>query len=228
MIIGNMKKTVTILLLLSVMLSLSAATYYVGADGGMTANTVISGDGYRNYKYDARVGYRASLPVVVMFTDNLGLDTGIAVYGKYYNASQTVMNGIKSQENYNLNINNVFIELPLAFRASLPLGASFDAYFSVGGYLGWWIYGQRTGSVINMNEVKENVNEKTNLSYYNRLDAGASTKIGFGYSFSSFRAYVESECALSITDMNRSQTYGSFPIHNFTYAVTLGLLWRVK
>ncbi len=222
-----MKKTVTILLLLSVMLSLSATTYYVGADGGMTATMVVAGEGYRDYKYSVGLGYKASVPVVIMFDKHLGLDTGISLYGKYYKSAQSIKSGSTSQDNFVLDVKNGFLEFPIALRAILPIGSSIDAYFSLGGYVGWWLYGVRSGSVMNMNDEKESVSEMTDLSYYNRLDAGISTKIGCGYSFDSFRLYGENEFAFSLTDMNKAQKYGAFPIHNITYSVTLGLLWRI-
>lgn len=89
-IIDYMKRTFAILMLFSVMLTLSAATYYVGAEGGLAVNTVVAGKGYRNYKYSAEIGFKSSIPVVIMFTDNLGLDTGLAMYGKNYKSYQTV------------------------------------------------------------------------------------------------------------------------------------------
>lgn len=226
-IIDYMKRTFAILMLFSVMLTLSAATYYVGAEGGLAVNTVVAGKGYRNYKYSAEVGFKSSVPVLIMFTDNLGLDTGLAMYGKNYKSYQTVTVDGKKQVNYNLEVNNGYLELPIAFRASLPI-KNFNFYLSVGGYMGAWLYGSRSGTVVNGNDKVEEVNETTDLSLYNRFDAGLLARIGADVGFGAFKLYAQYEYAFSVTDMNKSQKYGAYPIHNSTFSITLGALWGIN
>lgn len=225
-----MKKIVTILMLFFVMVTLcatSATTYYVGAEGGLTINRVVAGKGYRNYKYSTGMGYKASVPVVIMFTDNLGLDTGLSMYGKNYKSSQTVLVDGKDQVNYNLEVTNGFLELPVSFRASISLD-NFDFYITAGGYMGLWLYGNRSGTVVNANEKTESVNETTDLSLYNRFEAGLNTKIGAAINFGSFKGYAQYEYSFALTDMNKGQKYGAYPIHNSTSSFTLGLLWGIN
>lgn len=210
------------------LVSLNAATYYVGADGGATLSTAVAGKGYRNYTYSYGVGYKAGVPFVVMFNDNLGIKTGVSMYGKYYRYSQTVTGySGEPQTNFLLSIKNGFLEFPIALKADLPLNG-FDLYFTAGGYVGAWLYGNRSGSVHNGNSKAENVSEDTDLNLYNRFDAGVSVSVGGGIEFGQFVGYVEGEYALSLTDMNKSQKFGSFPVHNSTFAVTLGLLWGIN
>lgn len=222
-----MKKTIVILMLILASFSLSAAVYYVGAEGGVTLNSVIAGKGYRDYKYNLGVGYKASLPFVITFTDNLGLETGLSVYGKYYKYSQEVSTGNSKQMNFNLDVRNGFLTLPIAFRLSFPV-SSFDIYTTLGGYMGFWVYGNRSGVVINGNSEKESVNEYTDLSLYNIFDAGVRASIGAGMNFGHFFGYLQGEYCLSLTDMNKAQKYGSYPIHNSTFLVTLGILWGIN
>ncbi len=214
---------------LFVMLTLCATstTYYVGVEGGLTINSVVAGKGYRNYKYSKEIGYKAAVPVVIMFTDNLGLDTGLVMYGKNYKGSQTVRVDNNNQVNYNLEITNGFLELPVAFRASMSLN-SFDFYITAGGYMGFWLYGNRSGTVVNANNKTEDVNETTDLSLYNRFEAGLTAKAGTAVNFGAFKGYAQYEYSFALTDMNKGQKYGAYPIHNSTSSFTLGLLWGIN
>lgn len=221
-----MKKPIVILTLLSVMLGLSAASYYVGAEGGVTFNTVIAGKGYRSYEYDWAVGCKASLPFVVQFNDNFALETGLSLYGKSYSYLQKVDASGEKQTNFDLSVKNGFMSIPLLLRVYIPVG-KFDFYAAAGGWLGFWAYGSRKGSVMNGNDKSESVEEKTDLSLYNRFDAGVSAKLGFDVDFGPVRGYVEGEYGLTLTDMNVRQKHGSFPVHNSTFSLTVGALMEI-
>lgn len=228
MIISFMKKAITLLCLVLVTFSLNAATYYVGAEGGVAFNSVVANKGYRNYEYKMGVGYKASIPVVIKFNDIIGLETGVSVYGKYYKYSQEVVGyNNNKQTNFNLEIKNGFVTFPVALRLSYPI-SQFDIYTTIGGYLGVWAYGSRSGSVINGNEKSENVSEKTDLSLYNRFDSGVRVSVGTGVNFGSFYGYIQVEYDFSITDMNKRQKHGAYRVHNSTLLVTLGLLWGIN
>ena len=222
-----MKKTIIILSLLLSVMTLNAATYYVGAEGGVTFNTVAAARGYRNYRYRSAVGYKVSIPFVVTFNDNLGLETGVAVYAKNHKYSQTVSASGTTQRNFDLIVNNGFVTLPLLFRFTVPMN-QFDIYASVGGFAGYWVYARKTGVVLNGNSKEENVDTMTDLSLYNQIDAGLSAKIGAGISFGSFRGYVEGEYDFSLTSMNKAQKYGDYRVHNSTFSITLGILWGIN
>lgn len=208
--------------------SLSAADYYIGAEGGAAFNTVVAGKGYRNYKYKVAAGFKASVPVVIMFSENYGLDTGISVYGKNYKYSQNVaVSATESQTNFDLRYKNTYVEIPVAFRASLPL-SPFDLYFSVGGYIGYWVYGERKGTTVNGNGKSEDVREVLDLSLCNRIDAGALLKFGAGVDIDRFRFYADMELAFSVTSMNKRQKYGAYRTHNSTLSLTLGTAVRIN
>lgn len=214
------------LVLLSV--SLSAATYHIGYEGGVTLNSVIAGKGYRDYKYSMGVGYKASIPFVVEFNDNLGLETGLSLYGKYYKYSQTVaISSDNKQTNFDYEVRNDFIIFPLCVRFTLPV-SDFELYTTLGGYMGVWGHGNRSGSVININEKKESVSEETDLSLYNMFDAGLRATLGAGVNFGPFLGYLQGEYSFSLTDMNKWQRHGAYHIHNSSFVISLGLLLRVK
>ncbi len=223
-----MKKVVTLFFLVLVTFSLSATVCYVGAEGGVAFSSVVASKGYRDYEYKMGVGYKASIPVVIKFTENIGLDTGVSVYGKYYKYSQDVVgNNSKKQTNFDLDIKNGFVTFPVALRLSYPI-SRFDIYTSLGGYLGVWAYGNRSGKVINGNDKSENVSEKTDLTLYNRFDSGVRVSVGTGVKFGSFYGYLQWEYDFSLTDMNKRQKYGAYRMHNSTFLVTLGLLWGIN
>ena len=222
-----MKKFIAITSLLLAALTLSAATVYVGAEGGVTFNTVVAAKGYRNYRYSPAVGYKVSVPVVVTFNDNMGLETGLGVYAKNHRYSQTVSSSGTEQTNFDLSVSNGFVTLPVLFRFSIPV-KQFDIYASVGGFVGYWVYARKAGYVLNGNSKKENVDTMTDLSLYNQIDAGVAAKLGFDINFGSFQGYVQGEYDLSLTGMNKSQKHGAYITHNSTFCVTLGILWGIN
>lgn len=222
-----MKKIVMLLVALLFVTSLSASTYYVGFDSGLVVTNIIAGSGYRNYEYKESSGYKVSVPIVMMFTDNFGLDTGVSLNWKNYNKSQTVKASGETQKNFDLDVRNCYLEFPIAFRSSVTID-ELDLYCSVGGFLGALLYGDRTGQVINMNGTSEKVSEKTDLSLRNRFDAGVSVKLGAGINMGRFKFYYDVEYDYSLTDNFIWQRNGANHIHNSTYALTFGLLWGIN
>ena len=222
-----MKKTIIILLSLMTLLNLDAATCYTGLDGGLTLNSVVAAKGYRNYEYDMALGFKTSLTVVTAFNDNLGLETGLSLYARNYSYSQKVAADTEEKQlNFDLVVQNGFLTLPVMFRFSIPRG-DFDFYASLGGFAGLWLYGSRSGSVRNGNDIIEDVNEKTDLALYNRIEAGICAKLGADINFGSFKVYAEGEYDFSLTSMNKSQKYETYRVHNSTFCATLGILWRI-
>ncbi len=219
----KMKKLTVFCIFLLSLMSLSAAVYYVGADGGVTFNSVIAGKGYRDYKYDYSVGYKAEVPVVISFNDYLAFESGVSIYGKNYKYSQSV----KDQVNFDYTINNGFLSFPFSLKVSYPI-KDFSLFLSLGGYMGGWLYGSREGTAVSQNDREVDVSEKTDLSHYNRFDAGIRVRIGAGYEFYCIKVYTAVEYLYSLSDMNKRQKYGSYPIHNSTFALTLGLLYRIN
>ena len=220
-----MKKFIVFCVFLFVLMNLSAVDYHIGANGGVTFNTVVAGKGYRDYTYDYRTGYKAGVPFVVSFNDYFGLESGIAVYGKNYRYTQSVE--YNNQTNFDYVIRNGFLSFPLSVYASYPM-KDFFVFLSLGGYVGVWLYGSREGTAFNQNDRKVDVSEKIDFSYYNRFDGGIRLCLGAGYEFHSFEIYTAFEYLYSISDMNKRQKYGSFPIHNSTFSITLGLLYRIN
>ncbi len=223
-----MKKTMTLLLLTLALCSLSAATVYVGGEIGINSNSVIAGSGYSGYEYSASAGADIAVPVVVEFTPNFALQTGLSLQGKAYGYTKNVT--IKGENNtiFAYSVGNSFIELPLSLRMSLNFGGSrWGAFCTVGGYLGYWTYGMRSGAAYGFTSARP-VEEETDLSLYNRFEAGVSLAGGVDVEFGSYDAYLLFGYSLSLTDMNKSQKYASYPMHNSTVTVAAGLLWGIN
>ena len=238
-IVTSMKRLVTLLTLVLVALSLSAAvTYSVGVEGGADYNTIIAGKGYRDYTYSGKISYTVSVPVVVEFTPSLGLQTGVTFAEKDYHYGRTLSYTDTSGETSSIRtidyiLYNGFLELPVAFRYTLNFGEDSDwaVYATAGGYLGYWLKGRRTGSILGSSLVgaTENIDEAVNFDYYNRFEAGVNASLGVKWQFSEkFDAHVQIGYSLSLTDMNKYQKHGSYPIHNSTVTVSGGLMWGIN
>ncbi len=223
-----MKKTMILLLLTLAICSLSAATVYVGGELGINSNSIIAGRGYSGYEYSAAVGADFSVPVVVEFTPNIALQTGLSLQEKAYEYTKNVKVKGETDTIFVYSVSNCFVELPLALRMSINFGGSrWGAFCTVGGYLGYWAYGTRSGNAYGFTSVRP-VEEETDLSLYNRFEAGVSLAGGVDVEFGSYDAYLLFGYSLSLTDMNKSQKYASYPVHNSTVSVAAGLLWGIN
>ncbi len=223
-----MKKTMTLLLLTLTLCSLSAATVYVGGEVGINSNSVIAGSGYSGYEYSRGRGFDISVPVVVEFTPNIAIQTGASFQMKGYGYMKNAAIKGEKFEILEYSVMNSFIEVPLALRLSLSFGGSrWGAFAVLGGYCGYWTHGYRTGEAYGLTSARP-VEEDTDLSLYNRFEAGLSAALGADVEFGSFDAYLLVGYSISLTDMNRSQKYASYPVHNSTVTVAAGLLWGVN
>lgn len=223
-----MKKTMTLLLLTLALCSLSAATVYVGGEVGINSNSVIAGSGYSGYEYSHGKGLDISVPVVVEFTPNIALQTGASFQMKGYGYMKNVTIKGEKTEILEYSVMNSFVEVPLALRLSLSFGGSrWGAFATLGGYCGYWAHGYRTGEAYGLTSVRP-AEEDTDLSLYNRFEAGLSAALGADVEFGSFDAYLLVGYSISLTDMNKSQKYASYPVHNSTVTVAAGLLWGVN
>ncbi len=223
-----MKKTMTLLLLTLALCSLGAATVYVGGELGINSNSVIAGSGYSGYEYSPSAGAGIAVPVTVEFTPHIALQTGLTFQWKAYGYTKNVT--IKGEKNtiFSYGVNNGFMELPLALRLSINFGESrWGAFCTAGGYLGFWTYGERAGDAFGFTSVRP-VEEETDLSLYNRFEAGVSLSGGIDVEFGKYEAYLLLGYSISLTDMNKSQKHASYPVHNSTVAVAAGILWGIN
>lgn len=218
-----MKKTTAILIFMLMLCSLSAKAFYVGTEVGIGNNSVIRGKNYKGYTYSPASGYFISVPVVYEFNVWAGIESGVTVSGKNY----TLERYYRGTTIENLRTNNVFIEIPVLMRFKTPDYMGFALYAACGGYLGYWIWGQQTGESMGLSLTDPaHVNQEMDLSHRNRFDAGVLAALGCTLDFSHLRIQFGCKYILALTDMNLSQKKGGYPIHNSTFVVGGGLMWR--
>ncbi len=228
-----MKKTIAVLLLLLAMFSLSAVSVSVGVEAGADYNGIISGEGYRNYSYSNRIGFTASVPVLVTLTPSLALETGLTYYMKNYGYSRTVEDDSAAVKTLDYNRYNHFIEIPVALRYTdtLSENGTFSLFASFGGFIGFWVYGSRSGYAYSISRTPGLLpfDEKTELENYNITQAGLESSLGVSWKLSERAdAYMRAGYSITLTDLNRAQKHGSYPIHNSTVTLTGAVTWRVN
>ncbi len=236
-----MKRIIALTVIALTLFSLSAFTYHVGLSAGGDLNCIIAAKGYRNYEYGLKAGFTGGADFLLDFTKSLSLESGITYIGRDYS--------YKRGSSIDYRVNNGFLILPVALRLAFPLRASaetavenedgttetvtgkvdsgFSLFGGVGGYVGLWLYGKRSGSVMGFGEM-EKVDEYTDLDSYNRFDAGVLASFGVGMDIGKIDAYVKLMYLQSLTDMNKKQSHGAYPIHNATVSLTLGVLWGIN
>lgn len=212
--------------------SLSAAALSVGLEAGADWNGIIAGEGYRNYAYSNKNGFTVSIPVLLELMPSLELETGLSYAMKNYGYSRTVEDDPASVRTLDYSRYNHFIEVPVALRYTDTLGGSGVSLFaSVGGFVGFWVYGSRSGYAysISRNPGLIPFDEKTDLENYNICQAGVSASLGVKFKLSDRAdSYIRAGYCLALTDLNRAQKYGSYPIHNSTVTLTGAVTWRVN
>lgn len=227
-----MKKFISLLSLILLALSLSAATCYVGFEAGADYNMVIAGKGYRDYSYTGKFNFTSSLPVLIGLTPSIGIETGLSYYARDYGYRRTVKDGSDTYDTLDYVRYNHFIELPVALCYTFNRPDSDNAFFlSGGGFVGYWVSGKRAGLAYNMGTEPglTPFDEKTDLNSYNRFQAGIIMSLGMKWQLlENMTCHIRLGYSLSLTDLNRYQKYGAYPIHNSTLYLTCGLMWGIK
>ena len=222
-----MKKLIVLASLLLLMLSLSAASVSVGFEAGADCNMIISGKGYRNYEYTWKAGFTSSIPVIVEFTPSLSLETGFSYSFRNYGYSRTSDDNIKTLD---YTADNSFLELPLAFRYTYTFpDSSWSLFASFGGFVGWWLTGRRYGKAytIDITPSLKDFNQETDLSNYNRFQSGVTASLGVKLKLDEKTdGTLRVGYSLALTDLHRAQKYGAYPVHNSTFSLVGGLMWR--
>lgn len=218
--------TVLLLLTLFLMPRLNAASVSFGGEAGVTADSVIAGSGYNDYRYSQSLGFKASLPVMVLLSEHVGLKTGVAFIEKNHCYDRYVKEGSRIYHTNDLKRINGFIEVPLSFLLLLPLTPSCMISFSFGGFCGYWIYGMQEGNVLSAaRETVTAVTTRTDLSNYNRLQYGLLLSAGFSMPFGRMTGVMSFEYELSLSDMNGKQKYGSYPVYNSAFICSFAVMW---
>lgn len=222
-----MKKLISLTSLFLLMLSLSATEVSVGFEAGAGWNMMIAGKGYRNYEYSGKVGFTSSLPVIVEFTPSLSIETGFSYSFRNYGYSR-ISDDVKTLD---YTAENSFLELPLALRYTYTIqDGRWSLFASGGGFVGLWLTGRRYGKAYTTDITPSltDFNQKTDLSLYNIIEAGVTASIGAKCRLSdAVDATLRLAYSLSLTDLNRTQKYGAYPVHNSTISLALALMWRV-
>lgn len=219
-----MKKTVSSILMVLVVLSLPASSLLFGIGGGRTYNSIIAGDNYRAYSYPGSFEWKTGLPVTVECTSHFGFETGLSLTGKAYFVEREA-SGVKTTD---IEERNVFLTVPLSLRVSLKWVDNVSIFFSLGGYAGWYLGGARSGSVLSLDSAPVSVSDSVDMVYRSRYAYGVTASLGYTADISNLRFSLSLGYSLDLSDMHREQTFHSYPIHNSTFDISAGLQWRVR
>ena len=231
-----MKKTVALLFIMtSALLLLSAATVSLGLEAGADYNMIKSGNGYRNYTYSDKIGAAASIPVLIEFTPSLALETGVSYYLKNFGYSRSVSEDTSSVPVKTLDYTsyNHFVELSAAFHYTYAIPQSSTLYLiaSGGGFIGFWVYGSRAGYAysISRNPKLTYFKDTLNLDNYSIFQAGVYASLGVKWQFSRKTSlFIRAGYSYTLTDLNKMQKYGAYPVHISTIVLSGGIMWRVN
>lgn len=218
-----MKKTAAILVLMLILISLSAGSFYVGTDGGVGFNSIISGKNYKGYSYGSASAYYLSVPVIYEFNEWTGIESAVVLSGRNYTLERYYQRSTVED----LRMNNVFVEVPILARFRTSAYDGLALFASVGGFLGYWAWGQQKGDAMGLAMTETTpVDQETELDRRNRFQAGVEASVGCTIDFSRLRVQFCCRYALTLTDLNLPHEKGGYPLHNSTFTVGCALMWR--
>lgn len=225
-----MKRTVAVIFFILAVFSAYAVGVSSGFEAGADYNMIIAGRGYRNYAYSGKFGIAATVPVLIEFTPSLSIETGLSYYMKDYGYSRTAVDDQKEVMTLDYGCFNHFLELPLAFRYTLALqDGGLSLFASAGGFIGLWIYGSRSGYAysVSVEPALTPFSGKTELGNYNIFHAGVSASLGLKWKFKEgMDGSLRAGYSLTLTDLNKAQRRGAYPVHNTTVSLTGAVMWR--
>ncbi len=229
------KRLLTLVSLSLVAFSLSAASFFVGAEAGGDLNFIRAGKGYREYKYKPYVGASLALPVSVEINDYLSIDASARFVWKNYqyqrSATDTNSKGEEiTAKTIDFKLRNIYFELPITVNYSfLILSDESKVFVGAGGYLGYWISSSRKGGMLDEDFGKlANVSDHPDLSYSNRFQYGLIARGGYIFDTESFRNTISIEYDFALSSLNKSEKVNNFPTYNSSVTVAYSLLWRVQ
>lgn len=227
-----MKRLTPALFLILAVVSVYGSTVSIGLESGMDYNMIIAGKGYKDYIYSGKFGVLASIPVLIELTPSLALETGLSYYMKNYGYSRTVRDDSVSIKTLDYACYNHFLEFPLAFRYTWNIpGSKLSLFLSLGGFCGFWVYGSREGSIYSVSTKPGLIpfSDRTNLESYNVFHVGLLTTLGTQWKLSKrLRGYIRAGYSVMLSDLNKREKYGSYPVHNSTVTLTAALIWSFE
>ncbi len=224
------KRLLTLVSLSLVAFSLSAASFFVGAEAGGDLNFIRAGKGYREYKYKPYVGASLALPVSVEINDYLSLDASARFVWKNYQYQRSATSDEVTFKTIDLKYRNTYLEFPVTVNYSfLIFNDQSKVFVGAGGYLGYWLTSNAKGKIFDSNPVELiSVKEDQDLSHSNRFQYGLIARCGYIFDTENFRNIVSIEYDFAISSLNKGSKVSSFPTYNSAITVAYSLLWRVR
>ena len=227
-------------LLLSVLTLASHAQFYIGLEGGVNKNQLLTNNANQAFtEYRKAGGFSAGIPVMYKINDWLAVQASPTYIQKYYTIARTgYFEGIYQ------NNHNAYIQLPVTGQFSFG-GENIKGYVNLGLYGAYWASSTIQGAQLNaLNPIDTayssvtptsiggesnlyNYNEKYSFSTVkdNRLEFGWVAGIGASYETENgYRFFIEGRYQYSFTDQQKNYMINQVPRYNDTYGIHLGVM----
>lgn len=226
---------VAVLVLITFSLSaLDNKKWYVGVSGDYVYNMMVSSVGYRSdTSYENGHGFGVSVPVIYQFAPWLGLESGMRYVQKNYSWIHDLYKQSSNAYSDSEHIRNQFLEIPLTLNFSFGNG-TIQSVTSVGGYLGFWLRSDRSGSFNDNAEIYPVPEDATLVSYNeqvqfsnvrdNRFEAGLLVKTGFLVQMNPVLFTLRGTFSLGLTDLNKNYQKELVSRYNNSITVEAGIL----
>lgn len=206
----------------------ASAQWSVGVDGGVTINSLHTGQSYDyDRHYDSRGSFTVGIPVRYDFNDWFGLQTEVSVMQKNYS-----MHRSPTYKYFYYDYSNTYLDLPVMARFSFG-GKKLRGYLLAGFYLGAWLDSHVEGSdrqYFGGLNGAEYISFDTDVEFDsrrdNRFDGGLVGGVGLQYSITRrIGLFAEARYYYGLSDLQKNYMRGRQPRYNNTVAVMLGVMY---
>ena len=203
-----------------------------GIEGGYSYNMLNTSTGYRLYtSYENRAGFLIGVPVLVHFSKQFALGSGLRYVQKNYRYQRTLL----GEHLLYSDFTNGFLQVPLFLDFSLGKN-NWRIFFDIGATLGFWLRSSRKGEWMGFSENPydpdyiqiEQFNERIKFDNRrdNRFESALFAGVGFRYTLKSFTPFISAQLHYGLTDLQKNYMLNQVSRYNNTITVQMGILFN--
>lgn len=220
----------TIIILIFCLLTYKGnAQVSIGADVGITFNTLKLENSNNAVSTNNGYGYIISIPVKYKLNKHFYIETNPGLLQKNYT--------IENQKRIIQKVNNSYFQLPVGIESSFDLAPKISVNGLIGIYGAYWLSSKINGfapNVFDISEQSTGTEEQINLQkinttynidskYDNRYEFGWTGRIGINYTFTTRLCFaIKGNLYRSLTDQQKSISELQRQKYNQTFAITMG------
>lgn len=217
-------KVIMMVLALAGTVQTASAQLYLGPKGGVSLNTV-SGNTPAATDKKMTLGYQFGAALNYQFGNVFSLQPEVLYLKKGVRYESTITDDFAQRA-------TSYLEVPILAKAQLG-GEKFKGYAVLGPYVGYWVGGKTTASVLGV-ETDDSIDFDNDLDddgyRHNRIDLGLSGGLGMQYTVWKGNIFLDARYGFGLFDTNKYETEpdGYKTVANRNIQVSIGYMFRLS